>query len=39
MAVVGTVDGYLCGVSLVDLQNPALVMKERLYKAPLKIIR
>ena len=39
MAVVGTADGYLCAVSLVDLQNPALVMEERLYETPLKIIR
>lgn len=39
MAVVGTKDGYLCGVSLFDLQNPTLVMTERLYKTPLKIIR
>ena len=32
MTVVGTAKGYLLSLSLVDIKNPRLVMKQRVFQ-------
>ena len=39
VAMVGTMTGYLCAISLTNLASPQLVTKRRVYYSPVKAIR